>query len=128
MDSRLYFVLGDIFSNVLAGLVAGWFSWLLVDTGWNMWLAMIVSMVVGMLVAGVMFIPLSIVFGIIELMLPMMFSGMLGGMVVGMWAAMHPGSGGMAAFVGAVCGLVGIVVIWVVNNSLRGVVTVQGDA
>ncbi|MDZ7781643.1 MAG: hypothetical protein U5K56_01385 [Halioglobus sp.] len=55
-----------------------------------------------------------------EVMVPIMFSGMLGGMVVGMWAAMAPLSGTAAAGVGAICGLIGINVIWILNNGLRG--------
>ena len=56
-----------------------------------------------------------------EVILPTMFGGMLSGMVVGMWAAMESVSGTQAALAGAVMGLVAIVIIWVLNNALRGV-------
>ena len=93
MDSRLYFVLGDLASNLLVGALAGWLSALVIGVGWNMWLAMFLAMALGMLVGLVLFFPLGMAFGAMEVMLPTMFSGMLSGMVVGMWTAMHPVSG-----------------------------------
>ncbi len=120
MDSRLYFVLGDLASNLLVGAMAGWLSALVIGVGWNMWLAMFLAMALGMLVGLVLFFPLGMAFGAMEVMLPTMFGGMLSGMVVGMWAAMHPVSGTVALLVGAGCGLVGINVIWVLNIALRG--------
>lgn len=120
MDSRLYFVLGDLASNLLVGALAGWLSALVIGVGWNMWLAMFLAMALGMLVGLVLFFPLGMAFGAMEVMLPTMFSGMLSGMVVGMWTAMHPVSGVTALVVGAGCGLVGINVVWVLNVGLRG--------
>jgi len=84
------------------------------ERGWR------VAMILGMLLGLVLFVPLGILFGAMEVMVPIMFSGMLGGMVVGMWAAMAPLSGAGAAVIGGVCGLIGINVIWILNNSLRG--------
>ena len=83
MDSRLYFVLGDLASNLLVGALAGWFSALVIGDGWNMWLAMFLAMGLGMLLGLVLFFPLGMAFGAMEVMLPTMFSGMLAGMVVG---------------------------------------------
>jgi len=120
MDSRLYFVLGDLFSNLLVAIVAAWFCALLIPTGWNMFGAMLVAMAIGMLVGLILFFPLGVMFGAMEVMVPTMFCGMLSGMVVGMWAAMAPVTGEEAALVGGVCGLVGINIIWVMNTSLRG--------
>ena len=54
-------------------------------------------------------------------MVSTMFSGMLAGMVIGMDAAMMPVAMGTAAREGAVYGLIGIVVIWIFNNTIRGV-------
>jgi hypothetical protein len=121
MDSRLYFVLGDLGSNVLIGLVVGWLSALLVGVGWNMYLAMVVTMVLGMVVGTILWFPLGIFFGAMELMLPAMLTGMASGMVVGMWAAMVPLGPNEAATIGAVCGLSSIVLVWIINNSMRGV-------
>ncbi len=121
MDSRLYFVLGDLFSNVLVGAVVGWLCALIVGVGWSMFPTMILTMVIGMVVGTALWIPLGMMFGAMEVMLPTMFGGMVSGMVIGMWAAMEP-LGGMESFVmGGVCGLASIVVIWILNNSVRGV-------
>lgn len=120
MDSRLYFVLGDLVANLLVGALAGWLSALVIGTGWNMFLAMFLAMGLGMLVGLVLFFPLGMAFGAMEVMLPTMFGGMLAGMVVGMWAAMAPVSSGLALLTGAGCGLVGINIIWVLNVALRG--------
>ncbi len=83
MDSRLYFVLGDLAANLLVGALAGWLSAVVIGTGWNMFLAMFLAMGLGMLVGLVLFFPLGMAFGAMEVMLPTMFSGMLAGMVVG---------------------------------------------
>lgn len=127
MDSRLYFVLGDLASNILVGLVVGWLCALIVGVGWNMYLAMLLAMVIGMVVGTVLWFPLGILFGAMEVMLPTMFGGMLSGMVVGMWAAMMPVSGTQAAVIGSVCGLISIVIIWVVNNAVRGIRPYQAE-
>ena len=121
MDSRLFFVLGDLASNVLVGLIVGWLCILVVEVGWNMFFAMLLAMAIGMVAGTVLCVPLGVFFGAMEVMLPTMFGGMLSGMVVGMWAAMTPLSGAGGAAIGGVCGLLSIVVIWVMNNSLRGI-------
>ncbi len=121
MDHRLYFVLGDLAANIVVGAVAGWLCAMLIGVGWNMFVAMILAMVVGMVVATILFFPFAIFFGAMEIMLPAMMTGMVSGMAVGMWAAMETFESLEALRVGAVCGLVSLVFIWVVNNSLRGV-------
>jgi hypothetical protein len=120
MDSRLYFVLGDLLSNILVGALAGWLSALVIVTGWPMVPAMFLAMAVGMLVGLLLFFPLGMAFGAMEVMVPTMFSGMLSGMVVGMWDAMHPVSGGDALLAGAGCGLLGLIVVWLLNHAVRG--------
>ena len=111
MDSRLYFVLGDLVSNVLVGAVVGWLCVLVVGVGWNMFLTMFLTMAIGMVVGTALWLPLGVLFGAMEVMLPTMFGGMVSGMVIGMWATMEP-LGAMEGFVmGGVCGLASIVVI-----------------
>jgi hypothetical protein len=122
MDSRLYFVLGDLASNILVGLVVGWLCCLIVDVGWHMFLTMVLAMFIGMVTGTVLWFPLGRFFGAMEVMLPTMFSGMLSGMVVGMWATMMPLGDFEAAAIGGVCGLISIVIIWILNNSVHGVV------
>ncbi len=121
MDSRLFFVLGDLFANILVGAVAGWVCTLIIDPGSNMFFAMLLAMLIGMVVGTVLWLPLSIKLGAMEVMVPTMFTGMVSGMVLGMWAAMAPIESGFALFLGGVCGLASIVFIWIFNNALRGV-------
>ena len=120
MDKRLYFVIGDLVANIVTGSLAGWFCWLLVPLGWHMVPAMVVAMVLGMLMALLLFPVFAYFWGAMEVMVPIMFSGMLSGMIVGMRAAMMPSSLTEALFVGGAFGLAGIVVIWVLNNALKG--------
>ncbi len=120
MDSRLYFVLGDLGGNLLVGALAGWLSALVIVTGWHMVPAMFLAMALGMLVGLILFFPLGMAFGAMEVMVPTMFSGMLAGMVVGMRAAMHPVPGVDALVWGAGCGLLGLVVVWLLNYAVRG--------
>ncbi len=120
MDQRLYFVLGDLFANLLGGALIGWLTFLLIPTGWNMWVAMFIAMALGMFLATVLFIPASIFLGAMEVMVPLMLTGMLAGMAVGMHTTMASLSAGQALFEGAVCGLATIVAVWILNNSLRG--------
>ena len=77
MDHRLYFVLGDLFANLTTGALVGWLSWLIVDPGWNMWIAMFLMMVISMFVAIILWIPFSVLFGAMEVMVPLMFTGMV---------------------------------------------------
>lgn len=128
MDNRLYFVLGDLFANIFVGALVGFVCWLMVSTGWNMWLAMYVLMAVGMFIALVLWMPASIFLGAMELMVPVMLSGMISGMVLGMWCAMAEISSMAATQIGAICGLICIVFVWIFNNTLRGVSTQQGQA
>lgn len=120
MDSRLYFVVGDLVSNLLVGLIVGLVCAWLIPAGGFMFVAMVVAMLIGMVLGMLVWFPLSIYFGAMEVMVSTMFSGMLSGMVVGMWAAMVPLSAGQAGAVGLLCGLVGITVIWALNTALRG--------
>jgi len=120
MDNRLFFVLGDLLANLAVGAAAAWLSWLIIDTGWNMWLAMVVAMCLGMFLGLLLFLPLSLALGAMEVMIPVMLGGMVSGMVVGMWCAMAILTPAMAVFVGAVCGLASINLVWVINNHVRG--------
>ncbi|MFK7730229.1 MAG: hypothetical protein AB8B48_01290 [Pseudomonadales bacterium] len=125
MDSRLYFVLGDLIANILCGAIIGAVCYLIFDPSWNMLAAMFFAMGVGMLASMLLWFPTSIVLGAMEAMLPMMLTGMYSGMVVGMWASMHPISLSMSLFVGGVVGLLTITLIWIANNQLRGVKTME---
>ncbi|HJP52118.1 MAG TPA: hypothetical protein QF611_13895, partial [Pseudomonadales bacterium] len=120
MDHRLYFVLGDLFANLLVGAVSGWLCWLIVDPGWNMWVAMILMMALCMFMSILLWLPFSVVLGVMEAMVPFMLTGMLSGMVVGMWLTRELLDASSSFSIGAVCGLVSIVFIWILNSALRG--------
>lgn len=120
MDNRLYFVLGDLFSNLLTGGLVGWLAWLLISPSWNMIVAMILMMVLGMIVAIILWLPVSIFVGAMEAMVPMMLTGMISGMVVGMWLTNEYLAASSSFYIGTVCGLISIVVIWIFNSALRG--------
>ena len=126
MDHRLFFIIGDLISNVLVGFVVGGTTWLLVDPGWNMFLAMVIMMAVGMVAALILYFPLGIFFGAMEVMVPTMFGGMLSGMVVGMWLAMSPMTLFEAAALGAAIGLLGLIIVWMLHWRLRGPVAPKG--
>jgi hypothetical protein len=125
MDNRLYFVLGDILSNIVIAALIGALAVVIVDTGWNMWLAMILMMVIGMALALPGAFLFGYWFGAMEIMVPVMQAGMWSGMVVGMWQAMSPLSVQQGVLIGAVTGLVVLNVIWVANIALRGVLGSQ---
>ncbi len=125
MDHRLYFVLGDLVANTLVGALIGSLAALIVGPGWNMNVATLVLMCLGMLIAGFLSLIIGVLFGAMEVMVPVMLTGMVSGMVVGMWAAMTPLSVTTAALIGAVCGLVTIVGVWIVNNAVRGATTFE---
>lgn len=121
MDHRLYFVLGDLIANTAVGALIGSLAALIVGPGWNMFVAMLVLMCVGMLISFILSLLIGILFGAMEIMVPVMLTGMVSGMVVSMWASMAPLSGTSAALIGAVCGFVSVVAVWIVNNAVRGV-------
>ena len=120
LDNRLFCVLGDVAATVLTGAVVGWLSWLIVDTDWNMFIAMLILMPIGMFVALLMWIPASMLLVAMECMIPMMLAGMVSAMFVGMWLAMSPLGAEVAFMLGAVFGLLAMVVVWILNNSARG--------
>ncbi len=121
MDSRVYFVLGDLLSNIAIGALIGLVAVLVVGTQWNMWLAMFLMMVVGMAISFPLSLAFGIYFGAMEIMVPAMLTGMMSGMVVGMWHPMSPLSVSEGAIVGALTGLIVLNAVWVANTALRGV-------
>lgn len=123
MDKRIYFVVGDVLVNAAIGLLVAVVSYWLVNTSWNMFIAMWLMMFVGMVLAMLFALPAGILFGAMEVMLPMKLSGMLSGMVVGMWAAMQPIALSQAIGVGTTMGLISIVLVWFLNSRIRGVQT-----
>lgn len=89
METRPYFVLGDLLVNLATGALVGLVCAALSGPGWNMWLSMFVCMVLGMAIALVLSLGVfAVLFGAMEVMVPAMLTGMVAGMVVGMAAPM----------------------------------------
>ena len=117
MENRIYFVIGDLFANVLvASAAAGLCTWL-IGGSWGMLPGMIVGMLLGMLVAMLISLPLlSPLLGVMEVMSPFMLSGMFGGMWGGMWAL----SRAEVLSWGISTGLVVIVAVYALNAVKSG--------
>lgn len=88
METRFYFVLGDVLANLLAGVIVGAACAWIFGPAWNMWLAMLVGMPLGMILALPVAMALGALFGAMEVMLPVMVTAMTVSMVVPMMAAM----------------------------------------
>ena len=125
MDHRFYFIFGDLVSNVTAGILIALCAALLIGTGWNMFVAMIVMMALGMVLCLFLSLALGILFGAMEIMVPVMLTGMLSGMFSGTWRAMTDVAAMQLVYLGTVTGLVVTCIIWLVNARLRGVTTAE---
>jgi hypothetical protein len=119
MERRLYFLFGDVMANAGIGAVAGLAAGALVDTSWNMLLAMGVMMIVGHLIATVGSLLFTPLFGGFEVMLPGMLTGMESGMIVGMASAMRPLGPGQSALLGALIGLAVLSATSFLNHRIR---------
>jgi hypothetical protein len=128
MDRRLFYALVDFLASLVIGAISGLVAWSIIDTGWNMWLAMIAMMALGMIIGMACYFPLASRLGAMEVMIPAMYSGMWGGMVVGMMSAMMALPMHHAIEMGAACGIGEIVFIWVANTILRGVTRSRAGA
>jgi hypothetical protein len=124
METRPYFLIGDLVANGLIGGVVGALSAWLVDPSWNMWVAHVVCMVVGMVLALPLAFPFMAFFGAMEVMVPTHFAGMCAGMWVGMEAAMHPVSGAAGFATGVWVGIASLLFCYLADALLRW----KGDA
>ena len=123
MDNRLYFIFGDLISNISIGILSAVSSVLLINTGWNMVIAMAVMMVLAMILGLFLSLALSIWFGAMEIMVPGMLTGMFSGMFSGMWLAMAEVPIVQLVCLGAITGFVVTCIIWLANALLRGIST-----
>ena len=80
MKRRIYFIFGDMISNVIIGSTTGVVSRALVNEAWRAVPAMAEGMVLGSVIAVAASLVFMLFFGDFEIMLPGMFSGMLSGM------------------------------------------------
>ena len=115
METRPYFMLGDLLANCVVGAVVGVASAALFGPGWNMIIAMLVGMALGMVISLPALLGFVVFFGAMEVMVPAMTTGMVAGMVVSMSATMGPLSFGSAALLGVKSGLGVLVAIYLAN-------------
>ena len=115
METRPYFLFGDIVTNAGCGAVVALVCTTAFGDGWPT----LVAMVLGMVAGGVVSIPLAMLavtlFGAMEVMLPVMTTGML----VGMMASSRSVAPGVAAMGGALAGLGVLFVTYLLNARLR---------
>ena len=115
METRPYFVLGDIVSNVVAGALVGGACAVLLPPGWNM----VVAMSAGMATSLPLAFLLSGLFGAMETLLPVMTTGMVAGMVIAMQSSLTPMRFENTARIGGLCGLTVVIATYLVNAFIR---------
>lgn len=117
MEKRLYFIAGDLISNIVVGIISVGVTTLLIGGNMPMLPGMLAGMVVGMVLAmGLSMGVLAPRLGIMEIMMPCMMTGMFGGMF-----------GGMNAFSivqtlqwGTATGVVVMSLVYLLNAALSG--------
>ena len=119
METRPYFVLGDVFSNVVVGALIGVACVWLLPSEWNMVVTMIAGMVFGMVVSLPLAFLLSGLFGAMETLLPVMTTGMVAGMVVAMQSSLTTMQPEDAARIGGSCGFAVVVATYLANAFIR---------
>jgi hypothetical protein len=120
METRLYFLFGDILSNTLLGAIVGALAAFCFSDRWPMLVAMVVGMFASMLLAAIFGALFGILYGAFELMVPLMLTAMVAGMALPMWATMEPLDPLQAAKLGAASGLVVLAGTYLLNAALRG--------
>ena len=121
MEKRLYFILGDLATNVVSGAVAALVCTIIFGASWGMIPAMLLGMVVGMIVAGLTGVLLFLtLFGAMEIMIPAMLTGMAVGMIMSMLATMVSLSLWASMQCGALIGLVSFIMIYRLQHRMRG--------
>ena len=123
METRLRFLLGDLFANASLGTLTALVSAGFVGENWIPLLAMLVGMLLGMILAFVASIVFGIYFGAFEIMIPLMLTGMISGMAVAMLAAMGPLPVGEAIQWGTALGIATLALTYLANAFLRGEVS-----
>ena len=120
METRAYFLFGDLVSNLVVGLLAATICGFLFSS-WPMVLGMIIAMFLGMLISTVLTVTVLLKwFGAMEIMLPVMTTGMFAAMAVIMW----PPEGGYtligASEIGLTTGFTIFVLTWIINSIMVG--------
>lgn len=118
METRAYFLFGDLFGNLIVGALAAIVCGYLFS-GWPMIVGMIVAMFLGMIISTVLTLAVLLKwFGAMEVMLPVMTTGMFSSMVVVMWPPQSGYSVVDATEIGLSVGAAIFVTTWIINAIL----------
>ena len=118
METRLYFIVGDLLSNTFLGGVVGAACSAIFADGWPMFPAMLLGMALGMLIAVPVEFVCGIFFGAFEVMLPMMLTGMAAGMFASMAASLTDLSWPRGALLGVAAGAATLAFTYLANALL----------
>lgn len=116
METRFYFVIGDVLANAGAGAIVAVVCSALLGEAFPLAVAMPVGMIAGGIVAMPVGMLAASLFGAFEVILPVMTTGML----VGMVASMSGAAWVVMAVRGAVVGIGVLVATYLLNARLRG--------
>jgi len=119
METRPYFIIGDVSCSVTVGIASGAAVTALVSLEWSMLVSMVAGMLLGMTVAAIGIIGFGLCFGMMELHMPAMITGMLTGMGIVMLRSQEPLAAVTAGFLGALVGLVIYTLTWMADALLQ---------
>jgi hypothetical protein len=117
IETRPYFLLGDLFANAGVGaLASSVVTWLGLPS-WPMAAGMVAGMLVGMIIGlAATLAVLSALFGAMEVFVPCMLGGMLAGMI----GAMGPVRVLPPPATGALIGVATLILVYIANALLSG--------
>jgi hypothetical protein len=120
VERRIYFIAGDVLSNVVMGMAGAWLAAAVVSPSWSMPAGMMAGMLAAMGLGLVLTPPFVALFGAMEVMLPVMLTAMLSGMVFGMAGAMRAPAVPTLLFGGGTIGLLVLLLTYAVDAHLHG--------
>ena len=119
LETRPYFVFGDLLANASVGAAVGLICAACFGPAWNMVLAMFAGMALGMALSLPPALGFGALFGAMEVMVPVMTTGMVAGMVVSMAGAMGEVSLARGAQLGLTSGVGVMVATYAANAVIR---------
>lgn len=121
METRAYFLFGDLLGNLVVGALAAIVCGYLCS-GWPfMVIGMVVAMFLGMIISTILTVTVLLKwFGAMEVMLPVMTTGMFSAMAIVMWPPGGSYSVAGAAELGLTVGFAVFVITWIINAIIVG--------
>tara|TARA_B110000444_G_scaffold261157_1_gene311505 strand:+ start:4122 stop:4499 length:378 start_codon:yes stop_codon:yes gene_type:complete len=121
METRAYFLFGDLFGNLIVGVSSSIICGYLCSDWPFMIIGMIVAMFLGMIISTILTITILLKwFGAMEVMLPAMSTGMFSAMAIVMWPP-----GGTYTIISAIelglfVGAIIFIITWIINAVIVG--------